>query len=37
MEKKNVVEGSYAVAKAVQLCKPKVMAVYPITPQIAQS
>lgn len=33
MTVKNVVEGSYAIAKAVQLCRPKVMAVYPITPQ----
>ena len=30
---KNIVEGSFAAAKAVQLCKPDVIAVYPITPQ----
>lgn len=30
---KNVVEGSFAAAKAVQLCNPGVIAVYPITPQ----
>jgi pyruvate ferredoxin oxidoreductase alpha subunit len=30
---KNVVEVSAAVAEAVKLCEPKVMAVYPITPQ----
>lgn len=29
----NVVEGSCAAAKAVQLCRPGVIAVYPITPQ----
>jgi len=32
-EVKNVVEGSRAVAEAVKLCEPKVIAVYPITPQ----
>ncbi len=32
---KNIVEGSFAAAKAVQLCNPGVIAVYPITPQIA--
>jgi pyruvate ferredoxin oxidoreductase alpha subunit len=30
---KNVVEISAAIAEAVKLCEPKVMAVYPITPQ----
>ena len=30
---KRVVEGSYAVAEAVKLCEPKVIAAYPITPQ----
>ena len=28
-----VIEGSYAVAEAVKLCKPKVVAAFPITPQ----
>ena len=30
---KNVIEGSIAVAEAVKLCDPKVIPVYPITPQ----
>lgn len=30
---KAVLEGSYAIAEAVRLCKPKVIAAYPITPQ----
>lgn len=30
---KNVMEGSIAVAEAVKLCDPKVIPVYPITPQ----
>lgn len=30
---KNIVEGSKAVAEAVKLCEPGVVAVYPITPQ----
>ena len=30
---KNVVEVSHAVAEAVKLCEPDVMAIYPITPQ----
>ena len=30
---KNIVEGSMAVAEAVKLCEPGVIAVYPITPQ----
>lgn len=30
---KNIVEGSKAVAEAVRLCEPGVVAVYPITPQ----
>ena len=30
---KNVVEVSEGVAEAVRMCKPEVMAVYPITPQ----
>lgn len=30
---KNIVEGSQAIAEAVKLCEPKVIAVYPITPQ----
>ena len=30
---KNIVEGSAAVAEAVKLCEPGVIAVYPITPQ----
>lgn len=29
-----VMEGSRAVAEAVALCEPKVIAAYPITPQI---
>jgi pyruvate ferredoxin oxidoreductase alpha subunit len=32
-EEKNVVEVSHAVSEAVKLCKPDVMAIYPITPQ----
>jgi len=28
-----VVEGSYAVAHAVKVCKPNVISAYPITPQ----
>ena len=28
-----VVEGSYAVAHAVKVCKPQVISAYPITPQ----
>ena len=27
------VEGSYAVAKAVALCRPEVISAYPISPQ----
>lgn len=30
---KNVMEGSIAVAEAVKICEPKVIPVYPITPQ----
>ena len=30
---KQVIEASYAVAEAVKLCKPAVVAMYPITPQ----
>ena len=30
---KKVIEGSHAVAEAVRLCAPKVIAAYPITPQ----
>ncbi|MEM5871485.1 MAG: pyruvate ferredoxin oxidoreductase [Candidatus Aenigmatarchaeota archaeon] len=30
---KKVIEGSHAVAEAVKLCEPKVIAAYPITPQ----
>jgi len=30
---KNVIEASEAVAIAAKLCKPKVIGVYPITPQ----
>ncbi len=30
---KTILEGSRAVAEAVKLCKPKVIAAYPITPQ----
>jgi pyruvate/2-oxoacid:ferredoxin oxidoreductase alpha subunit len=30
---KNVVEASEGVAEAVRMCRPEVMAVYPITPQ----
>lgn len=33
MDKMNVVEGSYAVAHAVKVCKPNVISAYPITPQ----
>jgi pyruvate ferredoxin oxidoreductase alpha subunit len=29
---KKIIEGSFAVAEAVKLCKPKVIAAYPITP-----
>ncbi len=32
---KKVMEGSHAVAEAVKLCRPKVIAAYPVTPQIA--
>ena len=32
-EKMVVIEGSHAVAEAVRLCKPKVVAAFPITPQ----
>ncbi len=32
-EKMVVVEGSYAVAHAVKVCKPNVISAYPITPQ----
>ena len=30
---KKVIEGSHAVAEAVKLCEPDVIAAYPITPQ----
>jgi len=30
---KRVMEGSHAIAEAVRLCEPKVIAAYPITPQ----
>ena len=30
---KKVIEGSHAIAEAVRLCKPSVIAAYPITPQ----
>jgi pyruvate ferredoxin oxidoreductase alpha subunit len=30
---KELLEGSMAVAKAVQLCRPGVISAYPITPQ----
>ncbi|MFH0949083.1 MAG: pyruvate ferredoxin oxidoreductase [Candidatus Aenigmatarchaeota archaeon] len=30
---KKVIEGSHAIAEAVRLCAPKVIAAYPITPQ----
>lgn len=33
MKKMVVVEGSYAVAHAVKMCKPHVVSAYPITPQ----
>ncbi|MHC1597019.1 MAG: pyruvate synthase subunit PorA [Methermicoccaceae archaeon] len=33
MERMSVVEGSYAVAHAVKVCKPDVISAYPITPQ----
>ena len=33
MEKMVVVEGSYAVAHAVKVCRPNVISAYPITPQ----
>ncbi|MHC1625425.1 MAG: transketolase C-terminal domain-containing protein [Methermicoccaceae archaeon] len=33
MQDMSVVEGSYAVARAVAMCRPNVIAVYPITPQ----
>ena len=32
-EEKNVVEVSHAVSEAVKLCRPDVIAIYPITPQ----
>jgi pyruvate ferredoxin oxidoreductase alpha subunit len=32
-ERMNVVEGSYAVAHAVKVCRPNVISAYPITPQ----
>lgn len=32
-EKMVVIEGSHAVAEAVRLCKPKVVAAFPITPK----
>ena len=31
--KMTVVEGSYAVAHSVKVCKPNVISAYPITPQ----
>jgi len=31
---KQVMEASQAVAEAVKLCKPSVVAMYPITPQL---
>ena len=31
---KNVISGAQAVAEAVRMCKPDVIAAYPITPQI---
>ncbi len=33
MEKMSVVEGSYATAHAVKVCRPNVISAYPITPQ----
>jgi len=30
---KEIIEGSYAVAEAVRLCRPQVISAYPITPQ----
>lgn len=30
---KKLIEGSHAIAEAVRLCAPKVVAAYPITPQ----
>jgi len=33
LEKMRVVEGSYAVAHAVKVCRPNVISAYPITPQ----
>jgi len=32
---KKLIEGSHAIAEAVRLCEPKVIAAYPITPQIS--
>ena len=29
---KKIIEGSFAIAEAVKMCKPKVIAAYPITP-----
>lgn len=31
---KKVIEGSHAIAEAVKLCEPGLIAAYPITPQI---
>jgi pyruvate ferredoxin oxidoreductase alpha subunit len=31
---KKVIEGSHAIAEAVKLCEPGVVAAYPITPQM---
>jgi pyruvate ferredoxin oxidoreductase alpha subunit len=31
---KKVIEGSHAIAEAVKLCEPGVVAAYPITPQL---
>lgn len=31
---KKVMEGSHAIAEAVKLCEPGVIAAYPITPQL---
>jgi pyruvate ferredoxin oxidoreductase alpha subunit len=31
---KKVMEGSIAIAEAVKLCEPGVVAAYPITPQL---
>lgn len=33
-EKSKVLECSQAIAEAVKLCKPAVIAAYPITPQL---